>query len=93
MTDPIQQAIDALLDAKQEYWDDNHSYMSEGDFENHYLIMDIDKAVKALRTIQKTHVLVPGEPTWGMLRGIKYGADLKSGYASMIAAAKEEKND
>jgi hypothetical protein len=39
---------DVLCDCKQELWDEWHGYMSEGDFENHYLIMDIDKAIKTL---------------------------------------------
>lgn len=44
----LQQIRDALRDSKSEFWDDWHSDMSEGDFENHWLIMDIDKALTIL---------------------------------------------
>ena len=44
----LQQIRDVLTDCKQEFWDDWHSHISEGDFENHWLIMDIDKALATI---------------------------------------------
>lgn len=44
----LKQVRDALADSKSEFWDEWHSNMSEGDFENHWLIMDINKAIITL---------------------------------------------
>ena len=48
MTNELKQIRDVLTDCKQEFWDDWHSHISEGDFENHWLIMDIDKALATI---------------------------------------------
>jgi hypothetical protein len=37
--------LKTLKDTKAELWDAWHSHMSEGQFENHWLIQDLDKAI------------------------------------------------
>lgn len=76
MIKELKEVRNALSDSKAEFWDDWHSNMSEGDFENHWLIMDIDKSLATLDRIIADHIpdarkmvvpdgyaLVPIEPT------------------------------
>ena len=51
MIEDLKQVRDALYDSKAEFWDDWSSNMSEGDFENHWLIMDIDKSLATIDRI------------------------------------------
>lgn len=53
LLDAIDEARGALRDCKEELWDEWHSGMSEGDFENHWLVMDIDKALKKINEVMK----------------------------------------
>lgn len=55
MIEDLKQVRDALYDSKAEFWDDWNSNMSEGDFENHWLIMDIDKSLATLDRIIADH--------------------------------------
>lgn len=61
MKTELQQVRDALTDCKVELWDDWSSGMSEGDFENHWLIMDIDKAAKTIDRLIAEHGWQPIE--------------------------------
>lgn len=56
MIEELKQVRDALYDSKAEFWDDWNSNMSEGDFENHWLIMDIDKSLATLDRIIANHI-------------------------------------
>jgi len=60
--DAVRLALDVLEEAADEYWDDHHSHMSEGDFENHWLIMKIRTAQKKLRALPATPVNPPVTP-------------------------------
>lgn len=73
----FQQIRDALRDSKSEFWDDWHSHISEGDFENHWLIMDIDKALTTLDRMMAARGDTQAAVDWDALYKIRDKAEGK----------------